>query len=348
VDVLKTVLDTVLDKVTWPVALVVLAIALALIFHRKLSELIERTTSIEIDPGKRRWRVEFGQRVQHEQQKAAAIQRQITGRSPIPVSPPPAPPGNGSRQTGREIVLEAWGALRQAVYDGCTANGIPLTPTTGVREAFPRLRDARALDLDLARLVEFAYDQGREIASDRGHRPHPEDARAYANLAHSAAQLLALSVFTPLTPLPSPPPEALPRRATMVGGSFVPPSLGNASAELVAVAGPMKGQHYLIDKSNYRLGRNPNNDLCAAADASVSGEHACLRYQNGGLFLYDQDSRNGTFLNEQRITGTPVMVRHGDRIRLGESAFEVVPMSDTPPRGAKEEGRKGPDRSVVR
>jgi len=345
VDVLKTVLETVLDKVTMPVALVVLAIALALIFHRKLSELIERTTSIEIDPGKRRWRVEFGQRVQHEQQKAAAIQRQITGRSPIPVSPPPAPPGEGGRQTGREIVLEAWGALRQAVYDGCTANGIPMTPTTGVREAFPRLREARALDPDLARLVEFAHDQGHEIANDRGRRPHPEDARAYANLAHSAAQLLALSV---LTPLPSPPPEAPPRRATMVGGGFVPPSLGNASAELVAVAGPMKGQHYLIDKSNYRLGRNPNNDLCAAADDSVSGEHACLRYENGGLFLYDQGSRNGTFLNEQRVTGTPAMVRHGDRIRLGESAFDVVAMSDAPPRGAKEEGRKGPDRSVVR
>jgi hypothetical protein len=49
VDVLKTVLD----KATLPLALVVLAIALALIFHRKLSKLIERTTSIEIDPMKR-------------------------------------------------------------------------------------------------------------------------------------------------------------------------------------------------------------------------------------------------------------------------------------------------------
>ena len=345
-DVLKTVLETVLDKVTMPVALVVLAIALALIFHRKLSELIERTTSIEIDPGKRRWRVEFGQRVHHEQQKAAAIQRQITGRSPVPVSLPPASPGDGAQQTGREIVLEAWGALRQAVYDGCTANGIPVTSTTGVREAFPRLREARALDLDLARLVEFAYDLGREIVNDRGRRPRPEDARAYANLAHSAAQFLALSV---LTPLPSPPPpEAPPRRATMVGGNFVPPSPGQPSAELVAVEGPMKGRHYLVDKSDYRLGRNANNDLCVAPDNSVSGEHACLRYQSGGLFLYDQGSRNGTFLNEQRVTGTPVMVRPGDRIRLGESAFEVVATgSGGSPRGAKEEGRKGPDRSVV-
>jgi pSer/pThr/pTyr-binding forkhead associated (FHA) protein len=110
----------------------------------------------------------------------------------------------------------------------------------------------------------------------------------------------------------------------------------------------MKGQQYPIDKSNYRLGRNANNDLCAAADDSVSGDHACLRYQNGGLFLYDQGSRNGTFLNEQRVTGTPLMVRHGDQIRLGESVFEVVGTpSSVRSGGAKDQELKGPGRSVV-
>ena len=338
------VLKIVLDKVTVPVSLVLLAIALALIFHRRLGELIERTTSIEIDPSKRRWRVEFGQRVHQEQQKAAAIQRQITAQSPVPVPTLPDSSVKGTDQTGREIVLEAWGAVRQAVYDGCLANGISVTATTSVRDALPRLRDARSLDPNLARLVEFAYNVGREIANDRGRRPLSQDARAYASLALSAAQLLAVSVLAPIS-LPT--PES-PRRATVVGGNFVPPSPGNPSAELVAVDGPMKGRHYLVDKSNYRLGRNANNDLCVAPDDSVSGEHACLRYQSGGLFLYDQGSRNGTFLNEQRVTGTPVMVRPGDRIRLGQSAFEVVATgSGGSPREAKEEGRKGPDRSVV-
>ena len=338
------VLKIVLDKATVPVALVILAIALALIFHRKLSELIERTTSIEIEPSKRRWRVEFGQRVHQEQQKAAAIQRQITAQSPVPVPTLPDSSAKGTDQTGREIVLEAWGAVRQAVYDACLANGISVTATTSVRDALPRLRDARSLDPDLARLVEFAYNVGREIANDRGRRPLSRDARAYASLALSAAQLLAVSVLAPIS-LATPEP---PRRATVVGGNFVPPSPGNPSAELVAVDGPMKGRHYLVDKSNYRLGRSANNDLCVAPDDSVSGEHACLRYQSGGLFLYDQGSRNGTFLNEQRVTGTPVMVRPGDRIRLGESAFEVVATgSGGSPGGAKEEGRKGPDRSVV-
>src|SRR5262249_5735329 len=94
------------------------------------------------------------------------------------------------------------------------------------------------------------------------------------------------------------------------------------------------------------MGRNANNDLCVASDDSISGEHACLRYQSGGLFLYDQGSRNGTFLNEQRVSGTPVMVRPGDRIRLGESAFEVMATgAGGSPRGAKEEASKGPERA---
>jgi hypothetical protein len=226
------------------------------------------------------------------------------------------------------------------------ANGITMTPTSGVREALPRLRDARTLGLDLVRLVESAYDFGREVASDRGRRPHRDDARAYATLAQSATHLLLRSVLLPLS---SEAPEAPQRRATLVGGDFIQPSPGNTNAAaLVAVAGPMKGQQYPIDKSNYRLGRNANNDLCAAADDNVSGDHACLRYQNGGLFLYDQGSRNGTFLNEQRVTGTPLMVRDGDQIRLGESVFDVVGISSSVRSGgAKDQGPKGPGRSVV-
>jgi hypothetical protein len=251
----------------------------------------------------------------------------------------------GADQTGRDIVLEAWGAVKQAVYDGCMANGITMTPTSGVREALPRLRDARTLGHDLVRLVESAYDFGREVASDRGRRPQRDDARAYATLVQSATHLLVLSV---LPPLRSEAPEAPQRRATLVGGDFVQPSPGNTNATLVAVAGPMKGRQYPVDKSNYRLGRNTNNDLCAAVDDTVSGDHACLRYQNGGLLLYDQGSRNGTFLNEERVTGTPLMVRHGDHIRLGESVFEVVGIpSGVRSGGAKEQGLKGPGRSVV-
>jgi pSer/pThr/pTyr-binding forkhead associated (FHA) protein len=90
--------------------------------------------------------------------------------------------------------------------------------------------------------------------------------------------------------------------------------------------------------------------LRISEDDSVSGEHAYLRYEKGGLFLFDQGSRNGTFLNEQRVTGTPFMVRHGDRIRLGESLFEVAGASPSSRLSEeKDQAAKVPSpRSVVR
>ncbi|HMH53513.1 MAG TPA: FHA domain-containing protein [Candidatus Acidoferrum sp.] len=339
-------LIAILEKFKVLLTTVVTVILLAIIFRRPIAELIANVASIEIDPAKRRWKVQFGQRVRQERQRAATIPREVAARSPEPAAPPPS---KGATQSGRDIVLAAWGAVRQAVYDGCIANKA-MTPTLGVREALQRLNDVRTLAPDLVQLVRAVYDVGQEVADDRGLRPEDDDARAYASLVNTTVYWLGLSALPPLPPLPPQQPTTIDppkRRATVVGGHFVQPTPGSPSAALVAIAGPMKGQQYVVDKPTYRLGRNANNDLCAAADDSISGEHACLRYQNGGLFLYDQASRNGTFLNEQRVTGTPVMVGHGDRIRLGESVFEVGTPSAPQSGGTKDDGIKGPGRSVI-
>jgi hypothetical protein len=248
------------------------------------------------------------------------------------------------------MVVEALGAVKQVVYDGCIANEIPITPNFGVHEAARRLAKARGLSDELVKLIELVYDLGQEVAADSRLRPEDEDARAYWNLAYNAAHWMGLSVLTPLKES-APPPPPPPRRATVVGGNFSQPGPGHPAAALVGVSGAVQGQRFAVDKADYRLGRNPNNDLRIAADDTVSGEHAYLRYEKGGLFLSDQGSRNGTFLNEQRVTGAPVMVRAGDRIRLGESVFEVVGTSPTskPGEEKKEEAPKAPaDRSVVR
>jgi FHA domain len=328
----------ILEKFSWPLATVVIVVILAIILRRRLADLIAGTTSIEIDPKKRKWQFKFGEQVRREQKKATMIPRHVTAASPLP---PPLPASSGSQPTGRDMVLDAWGAVKQAVFDGCIANRIPVTPALSVSEARRRLADTRKLNADLVGLVDLVYELGREVAADSRLRPREDDARAYRTLAYSAAYWLAESVLLPPEAPPAPgPPE---RRPTMVGGNLAPASPGSAGAVLVAVGGPMKGQRYPINKSNYRVGRNPSNDLCAAADDSVSSNHASLRYENGGLFVYDQGSLNGTFLNEQRVSGTPAMVRQGDRIRLGESVFEVAGAApDSRSGGAKEGPNKRP------
>lgn len=69
------------------------------------------------------------------------------------------------------------------------------------------------------------------------------------------------------------------------------------------------------------LGRGLENDVVLES-LSVSREHARL-VQDGGLFVEDLASRNGTFVNGQRVQRA--RVRPGDRIRLGTTEVRVEP-----------------------
>jgi pSer/pThr/pTyr-binding forkhead associated (FHA) protein len=63
------------------------------------------------------------------------------------------------------------------------------------------------------------------------------------------------------------------------------------------------------------VGSSAESDL-VVNDPSVSRTHVLLEQLGGAWFVEDLGSRNGTYLNGQRITGRRV-VRPGDEIRLG-------------------------------
>src|SRR5947199_1870112 len=73
-----------------------------------------------------------------------------------------------------------------------------------------------------------------------------------------------------------------------------------------------------------RLGRDPSCPVSFSGDDArvVSGHHAELRSGEGGWRLLDAGSRNGTFLNGQRLTGE-TGVKAGDHISLGEKGPRV-------------------------
>ncbi|MGH8578427.1 MAG: FHA domain-containing protein, partial [Gammaproteobacteria bacterium] len=54
----------------------------------------------------------------------------------------------------------------------------------------------------------------------------------------------------------------------------------------------------------------------------------------GGLSVCDRHSRNGTFLNDTPVTDAPLAVHVRDRIRVGNSIFEVLMVSGGPGAGA--------------
>ena len=57
-------------------------------------------------------------------------------------------------------------------------------------------------------------------------------------------------------------------------------------------------------------------------DGRVSKIHCVILHRNDKLYLKDEDSRNGTFLNGERID-RPVVIQRDDIIGIGETRLEV-------------------------
>jgi len=59
-------------------------------------------------------------------------------------------------------------------------------------------------------------------------------------------------------------------------------------------------------------------------DPFASGQHARLAPQGGVMVIEDLGSTNGTYLNEELLSG-PQPLHPGDRIRIGDSSFVFAP-----------------------
>lgn len=86
-------------------------------------------------------------------------------------------------------------------------------------------------------------------------------------------------------------------------------------------------QKYPIPPDGLRIGRMSQNDITLASD-EVSRTHATLWIQDGQLFVRDEESTNGTWVNGERVTA-PQMLQANDRMRIGDKTFEVI--IDAPP-----------------
>jgi pSer/pThr/pTyr-binding forkhead associated (FHA) protein len=84
-------------------------------------------------------------------------------------------------------------------------------------------------------------------------------------------------------------------------------------------AGPLAG-HRVEVTSVLVLGREAG-DL-VIEDPQVSRRHASLRPAGDGLEIEDLGSLNGTWVNGARVAGK-VRLARGDRVRVGDSSFEV-------------------------
>ena len=158
---------------------------------------------------------------------------------------------------------------------------------------------------------------------DRGQpTPAPSPARsAYSPPSPAPAASPSPSPFPASAPMPSAGDQGMTvdlsrTIAITADGEAFLPSYGS----ITFVSGPLSGQEFKIKQDGDFIGRDGGSSQIVIGDPRISKRHLWIGVKNGRVIIADQNSRNGTFVNDPksaRVTETSLNV--GDVVILGES-----------------------------
>ena len=98
------------------------------------------------------------------------------------------------------------------------------------------------------------------------------------------------------------------------------------------IKGADQGREFEFEQDLIRIGRMPDSDVNfdPEVDLDASGRHAEIRNEDGRYLLIDTGSRNGTWLNGQRIKHAALA--RGDEIEFGRGGpkLEIESVNNTP------------------
>ncbi|MCL1837703.1 MAG: zinc-ribbon and FHA domain-containing protein [Propionibacteriaceae bacterium] len=92
--------------------------------------------------------------------------------------------------------------------------------------------------------------------------------------------------------------------------------LPQGSAMLMVVRGTHTGERFLLAGAVTVVGRHPRCDIFLD-DVTVSRHHARFTKRDGYVWLQDENSLNGTYVNNTLIDGE-VALRRGDSVQIGK------------------------------
>jgi diguanylate cyclase (GGDEF)-like protein len=99
---------------------------------------------------------------------------------------------------------------------------------------------------------------------------------------------------------------------------------------LVVIYAPVAsdlGRRHVLDQELVTVGRDRENDIVLDSD-SVSRRHARVEHRDGGIFLTDLESTNGTYVNDDNEPVREVQLRRGDQVKIGDTIFKYLSGSD--------------------
>lgn len=84
---------------------------------------------------------------------------------------------------------------------------------------------------------------------------------------------------------------------------------------------PSTGKKVIVNNENFYLGRKADCDLCLD-NIDMSRKHCCIRLIDDRYKAIDLGSRNGTYLNQIKIT--EAYIKSGDVLRFGKKIYVVI------------------------
>jgi pSer/pThr/pTyr-binding forkhead associated (FHA) protein len=91
-----------------------------------------------------------------------------------------------------------------------------------------------------------------------------------------------------------------------------------AVRRLILSTGPHAGEQFELSGETITLGRARDNEIPLSLDKEVSRRHAVMKLEGDQYVIQDQNSLNGTYVNNERLSG-PKPLADGDVIFIGVS-----------------------------
>jgi diguanylate cyclase (GGDEF)-like protein len=107
---------------------------------------------------------------------------------------------------------------------------------------------------------------------------------------------------------------AVPKRVIAAG-------TGNACLVHIYPTGPGMGRRYPLGNTRLVIGRESDCDI-VIDDQSVSRRHACVQPEEDSYTLFDLQSTNGTYINDQMISQSKL--KDGDHVRIGNGIYRFL------------------------
>lgn len=101
--------------------------------------------------------------------------------------------------------------------------------------------------------------------------------------------------------------------------------LMDAPAKAMLVLRNGNSGSYNVGSGSTKIGRNSSNDF-VIDEQTVSGEHAKVIEEEGNFFLQDLGSKNGTFVNGEKVVRQ--QLNDGDLIKLGKAEMKFVSINE--------------------